>query len=128
MKVLFIEYPKCSTCQKAKKWLEQNNIEFDDRHIVENNPTKDELRKWIKQSGYDIKKFFNISGIKYKELNLKEKLPNMTDEEKIEVLSTDGMLVKRPLVITDKIILVGFKEKEWVSLLESEGGDKSEYN
>ena len=128
MKVLFIEYPKCSTCQKAKKWLEQNNIEFDDRHIVENNPTKDELKKWIKQSGYDIKKFFNTSGMKYKELNLKEKLPNMTDEEKIEVLSTDGMLVKRPLVITDKVILVGFKEKEWVSLLESEGGDKSEYN
>ncbi len=128
MKVLFIEYPKCSTCQKAKKWLEQNNIEFDDRHIVENNPTKDELRKWIKQSGYDIKKFFNTSGMKYKELNLKEKLPNMTDEEKIEVLSTDGMLVKRPLAITDKVILVGFKEKEWVSLLESEGGDKSEYN
>lgn len=128
MKVLFIEYPKCSTCQKAKKWLEQNNIEFDDRHIVENNPTKDELRKWINQSGYDIKKFFNTSGMKYKELNLKEKLPNMTDEEKIEVLSTDGMLVKRPLVITDKIILVGFKEKEWVSLLESEGGNKSECN
>lgn len=128
MKVLFIEYPKCSTCQKAKKWLEQNNIEFDDRHIVENNPTKDELRKWIKQSGYDIKKFFNTSGMKYKELNLKEKLPNMTDEEKIEILSTDGMLVKRPLAITDKVILVGFKEKEWVSLLESEGGNKSEYN
>ena len=117
MKVLFIEYPKCSTCQKAKKWLEQNNIEFDDRHIVENNPQKDELRKWIKQSGYDIKKFFNTSGMKYKELNLKEKLPNMTDEEKIEILSTDGMLVKRPLVIIDKVILVDFKEKEWVSLL-----------
>ena len=117
MKVLFIEYPKCSTCQKAKKWLEQNNIEFGDRHIVENNPTKDELRKWIKQSGYDIKKFFNTSGMKYKEMNLKEKLPNMTDEEKIVILSTDGMLVKRPLVITDKVILVGFKEKEWVSLL-----------
>lgn len=128
MKVLFIEYPKCSTCQKAKKWLEQNNIEFEDRHIVENNPTKEELKKWIKQSGYEIKKFFNTSGMKYKELNLKEKLPNMTDEEKIEVLSTDGMLVKRPLAITDKVILVGFKEKEWVSLLESEGGDKSEYN
>ena len=117
MKVLFIEYPKCSTCQKAKKWLEQNNIEFDDRHIVENNPTKDELRKWIKQSGYDIKRFFNTSGMKYKELNLKEKLPNMTDEEKIEILSTDGMLVKRPLIITEDLILVGFREKEWVSLL-----------
>ena len=117
MKVLFIEYPKCSTCQKAKKWLEQNNIEFDDRHIVENNPTKDELRKWIKQSGYDIKRFFNTSGMKYKELNLKEKLPNMTDEEKIDILSTDGMLVKRPLIITEDLILVGFREKEWVSLL-----------
>ena len=116
MKTLFIEYPKCSTCQKAKKWLEQNNIEFNDRHIVENNPTKEELKKWIKQSRYDIKKFFNTSGMKYKELNLKEKLPNMTDDEKIEVLSTDGMLVKRPLIITDDLILVGFREKEWEQL------------
>ena len=116
MKTLFIEYPKCSTCQKAKKWLEQNNIEFEDRHIVENNPTKEELKKWIKQSGYDIKKFFNTSGMKYKELNLKEKLPNMTDDEKIQILSTDGMLVKRPLIITDDLILVGFREKEWEQL------------
>ena len=120
MKTLFIEYPKCSTCQKAKKWLEQNNIEFEDRHIVENNPTKEELKKWIKQSGYDIKKFFNTSGMKYKELNLKEKLPNMTDDEKIEVLSTDGMLVKRPLIITDDLILVGFREKEWEQLKNRE--------
>ena len=116
MKTLFIEYPKCSTCQKAKKWLEQNKIEFDDRHILENNPTKEELKKWIKQSGYDIKKFFNTSGMKYKELNLKEKLPNMTDDEKIQILSTDGMLVKRPLIITDDLILVGFREKEWEQL------------
>ena len=116
MNNLFIEYPKCSTCQKAKKWLEQNNIEFKDRHIVENNPTKEELKKWIKQSGYDIKKFFNTSGMKYKELNLKEKLPNMTDDEKIQILSTDGMLVKRPLIITDDLILVGFREKEWEQL------------
>ena len=120
MKVLFIEYPKCSTCQKAKKWLEQNNIEFEDRHIVENNPTKEELKKWIKQSGYDIKKFFNTSGMKYKELNLKEKLPNMTDDEKIQILSTDGMLVKRPLIITDDLILVGFREKEWEQLKNRE--------
>ena len=120
MKTLFIEYPKCSTCQKAKKWLEQNNIEFKDRHIVENNPTKEELKKWIKQSGYDIKKFFNTSGMKYKELNLKEKLPNMTDDEKIEVLSKDGMLVKRPLIITDDLILVGFREKEWEQLKNRE--------
>ena len=120
MKTLFIEYPKCSTCQKAKKWLEQNNIEFKDRHIVENNPTKEELKKWIKQSGYDIKKFFNTSGMKYKELNLKEKLPNMTDDEKIQILSTDGMLVKRPLIVTDDLILVGFREKEWEQLKNRE--------
>lgn len=111
---LFIHYPKCSTCQKAKKWLEQNNISFEERHIVENNPTKEELTKWIKQSGLDIKRFFNTSGLKYKELNLKEKLPNMNTQEKIELLSTDGMLIKRPIFISkDNKILVGFKEKEW---------------
>jgi len=115
MKVLFIEYPKCSTCQKAKK-LKENNIKYEDRHIIENNPTKEELKKWIKQSGYDIRKFFNTSGMKYKELNLKDKLPNMTDEEKINILSTDGMLVKRPLIISDNLILIGFKEKEWEKL------------
>lgn len=118
MKCLFIEYPKCSTCKNAKKWLIQNNIEFDDRNIVENTPTKEELEKWIKQSKKEIKKFFNTSGLKYKELNLKEKLPNMTDEEKIELLSSDGMLIKRPLLITDKEILVGLKEKEWEEVLK----------
>ncbi len=118
MKCLFIEYPKCSTCKNAKKWLIQNNIEFDDRNIVENTPTKEELEKWIKQSEKEIKKFFNTSGLKYKELNLKEKLPNMTDKEKIELLSSDGMLIKRPLLITDKEILVGFKEKEWEEVLK----------
>ena len=116
MKVLFIEYPKCSTCQKAKKWLEENNIKYEDRHIIENNPTKEELKKWIKQSGYDIRKFFNTSGMKYKELNLKEKLLDMTDDEKLNVLSTDGMLVKRPLIITENLILVGFKKEEWEQL------------
>ena len=118
MKCLFIEYPKCSTCKNAKKWLIQNNIEFDDRNIVENTPTKEELEKWIKQSKKEIKKFFNTSGLKYKELNLKEKLPNMTDKEKIELLSSDGILIKRPLLITDKEILVGFKEKEWEEVLK----------
>ena len=118
MKCLFIEYPKCSTCKNAKKWLIQNNIEFEDRNIVENTPTKEELEKWIKQSKKEIKKFFNTSGLKYKELNLKEKLPNMTDKEKIELLSSDGMLIKRPLLITDKEILVGFKEKEWEEILK----------
>ena len=116
MKILFIEYPKCSTCQKAKRWLEENNIQFEDRHIVENNPKKEEVEKWIKQSGYEIKKFFNTSGMKYKELNLKEKLLDMTDDEKLNVLSTDGMLVKRPLIITENLILVGFKKEEWEQL------------
>lgn len=113
MKNLFIEYPKCSTCQKAKKWLEENKIEFEDRHIVEQTPTKEELKKWINQSGYPIKKFFNTSGLKYKELNLKEKLPTLSEDKQIELLASNGMLIKRPLVITDTVILVGFRPKEW---------------
>ena len=115
---LFIEYPKCSTCKKAKKWLEDNKIEFDDRHIVENTPTVEELKEWIKMSGKDIKKWFNTSGLKYKELNLKDKLPNMTDEEKIKILASNGMLVKRPIFISDKGILIGFKEEEWKDTLK----------
>ena len=111
--MLFIEYPKCSTCQKAKKWLESHKIEFTDRHIVENNPTYDELKEWYEKSDLPLKKFFNTSGLKYKELNLKEKLPNMSDTQKIELLSTNGMLIKRPLFINDKVVLVGFKEKQW---------------
>lgn len=118
MSNIFLEYPKCSTCQKAKKWLESNKIKFEKRNIVENNPTKEELEKWIKQSGYEIKKFFNTSGLKYKELNLKEKLSNMTDEEKIELLSSNGMLVKRPILITKNKILVGFKESKWREILK----------
>ena len=110
---LFIEYPKCSTCQKAKKWLDSNNIQYEDRHIIEQTPSVQELTEWIKRSNYEIKKFFNTSGLKYKELNLKEKLPNMTDDEKIKILASDGMLIKRPLFINDKVILLGFKEKEW---------------
>ena len=113
MNNLFIEYPKCSTCQKAKKWLEANKIVFEDRHIVVNNPTKEELQKWIKESGKEIKKWFNTSGLKYKELNLKERVQNMTEAEKIEVLASDGMLVKRPILISDKGVLIGFKEEEW---------------
>ena len=109
MKYIFLWYPKCTTCQKAKKWLEENNIEFEERHIVEENPSKKELKIWINQSDYDIKRFFNTSGLKYKELNLKEKLSQMSDDEKIELLSSNGMLVKRPILITDKKILVGFK-------------------
>lgn len=117
MKNLLIEYPKCSTCQKAKKWLEVNHISFEERHIVEQTPSKEELKKWINQSGIEIKKFFNTSGLKYKELNLKEKLPNLSDDEKIELLASNGMLIKRPLFINDKFVLVGFKEKEWQNLL-----------
>ncbi len=117
--VLFIEYPKCSTCKKAKKWLVDNNIEFKDRNIVENTPTEKELKKWITDSKKDIKKFFNTSGLKYKELNLKEKLPNMTDNEKLKLLSSDGMLIKRPLLITDNKILSGFREKEWEDIFKT---------
>lgn len=113
MKIIFIEYQKCSTCQKAKKWLESNNIEFEDRHIVEETPTIKELQKWIPTSNKEIKNWFNTSGLKYKSLNLKEKLQTMTEEEKIELLASDGMLIKRPLIISNDKILIGFKEQEW---------------
>lgn len=113
MKVLFIEYPKCTTCQKAKKWLVEHGVEFEDRHIVEKNPSAAEIKKWWKMSGLELRKFFNTSGLKYKELGLKDKLPSMSDEEKIKLLSSDGMLVKRPLVVMDDGVLVSFKETEW---------------
>ena len=113
MKYLFVEYPECSTCQKAKKWLQNQKVEFEDRHIVENTPTFEELQKWINQSGFEIKKFFNTSGLVYKSMNLKEKLENMTAEKKIKLLASNGMLIKRPLLICDDFILVGFREKEW---------------
>ena len=120
MKNIFIEYPKCSTCKNAKKWLEENNIEFIDRDIVCDTPKVKELDEWIKLSEEDIKKWFNTSGLKYKELNLKEKLTTMNNEEKIELLASDGMLIKRPLFISDKGILIGFKESKWESLLKNE--------
>ncbi len=113
--MLFIEYPKCSTCQKARKFLEASGAAFESRHIVENNPTKDELREWIRKSGYPIKRFFNTSGMKYRELNLKDRLPSMSEEEQLDLLASDGMLVKRPLLIDGDRILVGFREKEWQS-------------
>lgn len=114
--MLFIEYPKCSTCKKAKKYLDDNNIDYIDRNIVIDNPTVNELTKWIKISGKDINKFFNTSGLKYRDLNLKDKLKIMSDLEKIELLSTDGMLVKRPIIVKDDLVLVGFRESEWESL------------
>ena len=114
--MIFIEYPKCSTCKKAKKYLDNNNINYEERNIKENNPSKDELNRWIKKYDIEIKKLFNTSGIKYRELNLKEKLPSMTYEEKIDILSSDGMLLKRPILITDKKIIIGFKEKEYNDL------------
>lgn len=117
MKHLFLEYPKCSTCQKAKKWLEANEVEFEDRHIVEENPTKEELNEWWQKSGLPLKRFFNTSGQLYRQMELKDKLPDMTTEEQLEILATNGMLVKRPLVVGEDFVLVGFKEKEWIEKL-----------
>ena len=111
--VKFICYPKCTTCQKARKWLDDNQIEYDFRDIKLDNPTLDELTEWYKKSGLPLKKFFNTSGLLYKSLDLKNKLPEMNEEEMLKLLATDGMLVKRPLLIGDDFVLVGFKEAEW---------------
>lgn len=113
---LFLEYPKCTTCKKAKKWLEENNISFEQRDIVEKNPTKEELKKWYDKSQLPLKKFFNTSGVLYKEMGLKDKLKEMSDDEQLNLLATDGKLVKRPLIINDDFILIGFKEDEWNKL------------
>ncbi|MBU5425471.1 arsenate reductase family protein [Tissierella pigra] len=118
MKYLLLCYPRCTTCTKARKWLDENNIEYEERNIKENNPTEDELRQWIIKSNYPIKKFFNTSGNVYKELKLKDKLSDMNDDEKINILSTDGMLVKRPIIVGEKYVFVGFKEDEWKNILE----------
>ena len=113
MKALFLQYAKCSTCVKAKKWLEANSIAYEDRPIVEHPPTVEELKQWVAKSGLPLKKFFNTSGILYKQMNLKDKLKEMSEDEQLKLLATDGMLVKRPLVIGDDFVLTGFKEKEW---------------
>ena len=115
--MLFIEYPPCSTCQKAKKWLEANGVVYTDRHIKENNPTYEELKHWYTVSGLPLKRFFNTSGLLYKSMNLKEKLPTMSEEEQLRLLATDGMLVKRPLLITEERVLTGFKMAEWEAIL-----------
>ena len=113
MSVLFLEYPKCSTCQKAKKWLDERGISYEDRHIVEQNPTAEEIKAWREKSGLPLKRFFNTSGLKYKELGLRDRLPQMSEEEQYALLSTDGMLVKRPIVVGDDFVLVGFRPAEW---------------
>ena len=111
--IQFICYPKCTTCQKAKKWLDDNKIEYELRDIKEDNPSLEELTSWYKMSGLPLKKFFNTSGLLYKSMELKDKLPTMSEEEQLKLLATDGMLVKRPLVIGDDFVLIGFKESDW---------------
>ena len=116
--MLFLEYPPCSTCKKAKKWLDDNGIRYTARHIKEDNPTYEELKDWYQRSGLPLKKFFNTSGLLYKSLNLKEKLPSMTEEEQLRLLATDGMLVKRPLVVLEDAVLTGFREADWEKYLK----------
>ena len=115
--VIFLCYPKCSTCQKAQKWLDENQIRYSLRDIKEDKPTLAELTQWYKHSGLPLKSFFNTSGLLYRSLDLKNKLPTMTEEEMLQLLSTDGMLVKRPLLVSDQFVLVGFKEEEWSAKL-----------
>ena len=116
--MLFLCYPKCSTCQKAKKWLEEQKIEYTERHIAEQNPTYDELKEWHGKSGLPLKKFFNTSGLLYKEMQLKDKLVTINEEEMLKLLATNGMLVKRPLMVNGEDVLVGFKEAEWSEKLK----------
>lgn len=115
--MLFVEYPKCTTCQRAKKFLDERGAAYTDRHIKEDNPTAEELRAWWKASGLPLKKFFNTSGMLYKSLELKDKLPRMGEEEQLELLATDGMLVKRPILVGDGFVLVGFRPAEWERVL-----------
>ncbi len=111
--MLFVQYPKCSTCKKAKNWLDEHNIEYESRHIVEDNPQADEIEAWYNKSGLPLKRFFNTSGKIYRENKIKDKLPDMSEQEQFDLLATDGMLVKRPIVVGDDFVLVGFKVKEW---------------
>lgn len=118
--MLFVCYPKCSTCKKAKRWLDEHNIEYTERHIAESNPTYEELKAWYESSGLPLKRFFNTSGLLYKEMKLKDKLPNMSEDEQLKLLASDGMLIKRPLLVNENTVLVGFKEAEWESKVSSE--------
>ncbi|MBQ8079192.1 MAG: arsenate reductase family protein [Oscillospiraceae bacterium] len=116
--MLLICYPKCTTCQKAKKWLESNGIAFQERHIAEQNPTAEELRQWQEKSGLPLRRFFNTSGMLYRSMELKDKLPGMSEDEQFALLATDGMLVKRPILVTDSTVLVGFREAQWADALK----------
>jgi arsenate reductase len=115
--MVFVCYPKCSTCRKAKNWLESKGVAFEERHIKENRPTLEELRRWHKESGLPLRKFFNTSGRLYKELNLKDRLPAMSEEEQYALLASDGMMVKRPILVGDGFVLAGFNEEEWKAAL-----------
>ena len=115
--MLFLYYPPCTTCKKAKKWLDDKGISYTGRHIKEENPSYEELKQWLERSQLPVKKFFNTSGLQYKALGLKDRLPTMSVEEQLQLLASDGMLVKRPIVVTDQSIFVGFKEAEWNTLL-----------
>lgn len=117
MKYLFLCYPRWTTCSKARKWLEENNVWYEERNIKDNNPTEEELKEWIERSSYPIKKFFNTSGQVYRELALKDRLDSMSDDEKVKILASNGMLVKRPILVGEDIVLVGFKEEEWKQIL-----------
>lgn len=121
MSVLFLEYPKCSTCQKAKKWLDAHGVDYEDRHIKEQNPQAGELRAWREKSGLPLKRFFNTSGQLYRSMELKDRLSGMDEEAQLELLATDGMLVKRPIIVGEDFVLVGFREKEWEDRLKING-------
>ena len=118
IKMLFIEYPKCTTCKRAKSWLDEQGLEYTDRHIKEANPTLAELKDWYQLSGLPLKKFFNTSGVLYKQMQLKDKLPQLSEQEQLEFLASDGMLVKRPLLVLDDVVLVGFKPEQWAERLK----------
>lgn len=115
--MIFVWYPKCSTCQKAKAWLDTHGLTYETRDIKAEHPSEEELRQWYSASGLPLKRFFNTSGMLYKEMQLKDRLPGMSEEEQLALLATDGMLVKRPIVVTENHVLAGFKEKEWESAL-----------
>lgn len=116
--MLFVYYPRCSTCQKAKKWLDENKLKYTERHIVEDNPTYEDLKDWYSRSGLPLKKFFNTSGLLYKDMKLKDKLPGMSEDEQLKLLATNGMLVKRPVIVDGDTVLLGFKETEWAEKLK----------